>query len=244
MKCMKALTVRNMRNQAFFSTKDWSNFLVRRLTEENVVQAQALVTNHFSKQDEMRKALGISLDNAIEFDRIKTKELVQNGASLGIFEKSSHRLVGAAFSKIEARSNYSHGFSVMNEHHNSSKWIKPILDVHKSLGENVFSELKADKILAGRILVVDSAYAQHGVATLLMQGCTNLATELECDLVLGYVTSNFSANIARKSGFKIISSLDLLQYVDEATGQKPFVNAKPPHNMVHLCCYRVPKAAL
>ncbi|XP_078492179.1 uncharacterized protein LOC144747764 [Ciona intestinalis] len=227
-----------MRNSANILKKGWSNFKIQRLTEANVLETQALVTNHYSPGDETRKALGICSEKAIQLDRLKAKQFVQNGLSIGIFEKDFCRLVGAALNKLEVQSDYRQGVSIINDDPNN-KWKKPIVDVlQKLMGGNIFSELRVQKILMGRILVIDSAYARLGLASLLTEVFINLAKELECDVVLVYITSNASANLARKSGFKIIRSIDLLQYVDEATGQKPFVNAKPPHNMVHLCYYR------
>ncbi|XP_078491835.1 uncharacterized protein LOC144747590 [Ciona intestinalis] len=220
--------------------REWGKFTAKSLKEENITEVQELITNHFSCEEPPRKALGKPAEVMKVFDHARSKQLVVNGTSLGVFENTTGLLIAVALNCVEHRPVNGEAQMEKIGTDPSSLWWEPLRRVMKKLdGANMFTEIGASCIFFGHILSVHPAYARLGIATFLTKCMLQHAEALGCDFFVQHGTSAFTRAIGEKLGCSELRSIDLRQYVDDVTGEKPFAAAKPPHHISSLCYYKI-----
>ncbi|XP_078491837.1 uncharacterized protein LOC144747592 [Ciona intestinalis] len=205
---------------------------IRRIGVECSKEVQKLIASSYAPRAELTKAANVPLAQAVAVQTERARHLLQQNASIGVFEKQSETLVAVSLNLIRFRSEMSKIYKD-EPFENEFKWRHQLIKTQTDLEGNILEELGAEKICSTHMLTVHTSYTHMGIGTSLIKRMVDLAADLGCDYAIAHVTSKYAMEILNKSGWCLLRSIDLMQYKND-NGTIYFVNAKTPNNLFSL----------
>ena len=165
-------------------------------------------------------------DKALQFTLVRAKIKLEKDWSIGVYEKSSGKLVAIALSEITTN-NYLRGstyfkrqdFTPSLEDEESRMFFKDLLcDVHDLLSEKLF--------MIGMV-TVHSDYRRRGITSLIWDFCCELAKGSGCNYAITVPITEYMCESLRKKGWTLLKEVNYKEY-DRKNNTKVFCDTKHP----------------
>ena len=144
---------------------------------------------------------------------------VRNGWSLGMFQKSTGRLVAIFLGALHSKDfdsgdefEFPHYMHLMNE-----------------LEGDVYSEFNVHRYFETFICQVDPEFRRLGIQCELMTLLECVAWDFDCKLMTCLPTSCYSYKNHCKLGYEVAHQINYADYKHPTTGEKILANVAPPH---------------
>ena len=212
-------------------------FEVRRLIPKDENAVMELITHHFSRDHE-RELFGMQEDED-EHHIMRAKMKLKQNYSIGVFEKSTNKLLAVTLCTVQRRNDPFVDDSVNKIEKKSTKH-RQIVKFFEELEAGAFDMLKTDKYFFPGMTTVHKDYRKLGLATLTEPECWKMAIELGCRYGVITPTTDFLCEHAKKNGAQILRELKYADY-NAAHGINLFVTTAYPNSKAQLVYFDLKK---
>ena len=211
-------------------------FQVRKLTSKDEKEVLELVVHHYSRDLYLNK-YGLHGEDIDEICRIRAKLKLKHNWSLGVFERSTKKLVAVSLNVVKTGSLETKSDALQQKKSVLPPQIEVIQRCLLKFEAGVFEELKADKIFYYGMGTVHKNYRRLGMQKLLRLKNEILAHEAGCQYMITSLSSNFLiTSRSSNMGYFVLRELFYPDYVDPVTNLKPFTNMNPTYQRLQMVC--------
>ena len=206
-----------------------SKFEVRRLTLDNFNEATQLITEHYGS--EIQNNLWGKINKIDELFAVRVRKKLQQPYSLGVFEKSSNKLIGTMLCDV-----FKKNMLPLSENSEFQNWpikLREIAKFMETLEEHAYVYLGTKKIFRVEMMAVHLHYRKLGISSLLLEMATSLACEANCRHVIVIPTNDFLCFSLKRKGWSLIKESKFNEQVS-SNGDKLFPNARPPYTKAQV----------
>ena len=178
-------------------------------------------------------------EDIIDYNNKRIKFRLKQPYSVGIFEKSTEKLVAVALGYVrEKKLELDHEIPK-----NEISQITPIqlaLNFVSTLEGDIFKMLNIDKVHEVGMGCIHPDYKNHGLMIMVVELAHHIARESGCKYSITKVTNEYLVkHVEKYNPERIKKQIKFLEYVDPITGINPFVNPKFPYVRAILLCLEI-----
>lgn len=214
-------------SKSYGHMKNRSDFIFRQCTPKDADKINKMVL-WFLTTSFVTESMKLKPEDAKDVAKYYLDSYLFNGLSFGVFEKPNDKLAGIGFIAIE---NY--GSKVNMEKVPESYRRQVRLQIAAEGGFMTGKSPALGKYGRIRFCSVYPQYARSGMASEMNEVVHDIFKLHGCRAIAGSASSAHILKICLRSGFEVTGRIKLAEYVDSVTGEKPFVDANPPHDYYH-----------
>ena len=202
---------------------------IRRLVFEDENEVLDLIRDHFSR-DLYSNWLGLEGEDVDFYHSAVTKLKLTQSWSIGVFEKSTKKLIAISVNGIQRSGNVldTHTDFFSRTEVRCSKHLEHVLTFYKNLESGVFDLLSTDKIFCSGLVAVHKKYRRKGISHVLREKSEFLARAAGCNHIVTVAVKEELCSSFIKQGYKVARELNYVDYY-ERTNATIFENLRHPY---------------
>ncbi|XP_078491927.1 uncharacterized protein LOC144747621 [Ciona intestinalis] len=202
----------------------------RMLVENDQDEVDKLMLNSFAAREPITQALNPTHKDLIDFHvNVWAKNYLTQGASFGAYKVETGELIATILMGIPCESKEQKFNDV------GYKMTKFLNDLNLDLPD----EAKASRCASIAVVTVREDYCNKGIMTALWDRCKLIGKAYNCIYLTSECTSLYTQKVAKKLGYCVLNNVKYSEYTDEATNEKWFASAKPPHLTAQMVCLKL-----
>ena len=207
-----------------------SNFVAKKLTSENESAVIDFITVHYS-QNFFKPAYEVN--DSDEYNTIRARGLLKQNWSVGIFEKSTNKLVGLMLNTIRKKALGNEELKVETKQFELSQKVLELDRFFEVLENRIFGLLSEDNLFYLGMATVHIDYRNHGIFAMVIGACYALAKESGCKYIYATPTTSFLVHMMEKHRWTVVKEVIYSDY-DARNGTNLFGDPKYPFTRIQL----------